>query len=129
MTPRLIGASTRQQDIIKVLPHVRTGLQINDHRGLLSAAINKELHSAHELRTKTVTPNVKRRPVHPRVAVITGETVFLLWLVAKALIEKTRVFKIMAKAFLLDQIEGKPTQASGAPSKPAPAADSSAHHG
>ncbi len=60
--PWLMGASTRQQDIIKVLPHVPMSLQINDHRGLLSTAIDKELHSAHALRIKTTIRNVKRRP-------------------------------------------------------------------
>src|SRR2546425_904435 len=44
---RLVSALAGEQDIVEVLPHVRMLLQVNDHRGLLAAAVDEELYSTH----------------------------------------------------------------------------------
>ena len=42
-----MDAPTRQEDIVKILPHIGVFLEVNDGGGLMPPVIYKELHSTH----------------------------------------------------------------------------------
>ncbi len=56
-----MGALAREQGIVKIFPHVRVLLQIDDRSRLLAATIHEKLYSAHVVKIGTASRDVKSR--------------------------------------------------------------------
>jgi hypothetical protein len=55
-----MGAPTRQQDIVKILPHIGVFFQVNDGGSLVPPVINEELNSTHARTVWTGSQDVNR---------------------------------------------------------------------
>lgn len=59
-------APTRQQNVVKILPHGGMFLQVNDHRSFLASVIDNELDSTHACTVRTDHRDVNHRRDYPR---------------------------------------------------------------